>query len=258
MRGPRRFPPPGATLPPAEPDGRHVAATGGAARTEPAGPGMMPTMYALNLAEAFITFFAVVGPPKVLLAFAHLAEDRSAREIRRLGVAASGGAAAVGVLGAYLAPALLGLFHIGRQALELAGGLIFFVYALGLVLGGGPGVGDGRPEDAAPGGTRTVGAGVRALLLPFVASPVAVTVVLTESVLKGGWGWRTTVAGGYLAVVLIDLLSVLLLAALLRRSRRTVVELLARLLGLLLAAVGVELFLDGLGALGVPVYGPVR
>ena len=42
-----------------------------------------------------------------------------------------------------------------------------------------------------------------------------------------------------------------MLAPLLRLTHQTSLEVLSRLLGLLLAAVGVELFLNGLGGLGV-------
>lgn len=204
-------------------------------------------MFVFNLSSAFIAFFAVVGPPKVLLAFARLAGDRSTHDLRRLAAWSTLIAAVVGVLLAYTADFVTSLFHISDQSLQLAGGVIFFIYAVALVLGIHIGAGD--PEDAHL--SNPMVDGIRELLLPYIASPLAVTAVLIGSVSKDDWGWRTTVSGAYVAVVVINYVCVALLAPLMRRTHRTSLELLSRLLGLLLAAVGVELFLAGLDGLGV-------
>ena len=210
---------------------------------------MMGDMSAFNLSSAFVTFFAVVGPPKVLLSFAQLARDRDPKELVRLAAVSSGVAGLVGVTMAYSAGAIASLFHIGHESLELAGGLIFFTYALGLVLGIHLGGAEADDTHLA----NPLADGVRELLLPYVASPLAISAVLVESLDKDTFSWDTTIATAYLAVVVINFLSVLILAPLLRRLHRTTLEVLSRLLGLLLAALGVEQFLDGLYALGVPV-----
>ena len=208
-------------------------------------------MSAFNLSSAFVTFFAVVGPPKVLLTFAQLARDREPKELVRLAAISSGVAGLVGVIMAYSAGAIASLFHIGHESLELAGGLIFFTYALCLVLG--IHLGGAEHNSAEP--RNLLADGVRELLLPYVASPLAISAVLVESLDKDTWSWDTTIAAAYVAVVAINFLTVLLLAPLLRRLHQSTLEVLSRLLGLLLAALGVEQFLDGLYALGVPVGG---
>ena len=126
---------------------------------------------------------------------------------------------------------------------------IFFIYAVALVLG--IHLGGGRPEDEGSEASHPVAEGIRELMLPFVVSPLAMTAVLVESLGKDSWTWWTTVAGAYAAVIVIDCLCVLLLSRLMKQAHTTTLEVLSRLLGLLLAAVGVELFLQGLGALGL-------
>ncbi|MDH6115717.1 MarC family protein [Kitasatospora sp. GAS204B] len=205
-------------------------------------------MSTLDLSSTFVTFFAVVGPPKVLLAYAELTRTRSVSEMRKLVVLSSLLAALVGVLMAFCADALTNFFHISDESLQLAGGVIFFLYAVGLVLGLHLG---GASDDDDETLNNPMADGVRELLLPYVASPLAMTAVLVESLTKEDWGWRFTVAGAYLAVVAINTVCVLALAPLLRLTHRTSLEVLSRLLGLLLAAVGVELFLNGLQGLGV-------
>jgi len=204
-------------------------------------------MSAFNLSSAFITLFAVVGPPKVLLSFARLARDRSHTELRRLTLLSTLLAALVGVTMAYTADPLTTFFHISDESLQLAGGVIFFIYAVALVLGIHLGGGDSDEGRLA----NPLAEGVRELMLPYVASPLAITAVLVASLEEDTWSWHSTIASAYLAVVAINCISVLLLSRILRRTHQTSLEVLSRLLGLLLAAVGVELFLNGLEGLGV-------
>lgn len=199
-----------------------------------------------TLGDSFIAFLAVVGPPKVLLSFTQLARPRSPRELVRLAVVATLSAAAVGVVLDYSAPAVLALFHIGAGAVELAGGLIFLLYAIGLVLG--IRLSPGESHESA-----SLVDGLRDLMVPFVAGPLSLAAVLLYAIENPGWSWRTGVAGTFLAVLAIDLACVLALAGVLRRMHRTVVDVVARLLGLLLAALSVQVLLDALADLGVPV-----
>ncbi|WP_406198164.1 MarC family protein [Kitasatospora sp. NBC_01560] len=205
-------------------------------------------MFVFNLSSAFIAFFAVVGPPKVLLSFARLAGTRSTGELRRLAAWSTLISALIGLVLAYSADAVTTLFHISDQSLQLAGGAIFFIYAVALVLGVHLGIGADEEDEHLP---NPMVDGIRELLLPYIASPLAITAVLVGSLTKDDWGWRTTVAGAYIAVVVINYFCVAALAPLMRRTHRTSLEVLSRLLGLLLAAVGVELFLNGLAGLGL-------
>ncbi|MFE0704767.1 MarC family protein [Streptomyces sp. NPDC058872] len=203
-------------------------------------------MNVFTFSAAFITFFSVVGPPKVLLAFGELAQVHPVSQLRTIALISSGSAVLVGLLTGITAPWLLDVFHISTPALQLAGGVIFFLYAVGLVLGYHLGS-DGTHQDAPD-----LASGLRELLMPYVVSPLAMTAVLIEAAARDSFSWRSTVVGAYVAVIALDLICVLLLARLLRRTHHATIELLGRLLGLLLAAVGVDLVLDGLGDLGVP------
>ncbi|MFE6053549.1 MarC family protein [Kitasatospora sp. NPDC056446] len=205
-------------------------------------------MFVFNLSSAFITFFAVVGPPKTLLAFARLAPTRTTRELRRLAAWSTLISAVIGLVLGFTADEVSTLFHISDQSLQLAGGLIFFVYAVALVFGVHLGAGADEEDEHLP---NPLVDGIRELLLPYIASPLAVSAVLVASLNRDDWGWKATVAGAYVAVVVINYVCVAVLAPLMQRTHRTSLEVLSRLLGLLLAAVGVELFLAGLAGLGV-------
>ncbi|MBV9858046.1 MAG: MarC family protein [Streptosporangiaceae bacterium] len=205
----------------------------------------------LDLASTFVLFFALLGPQKVLLSFAHVTQHQDPRTSRRVAVTATCAAIFTGALCAWTAPWLTGFFHIGVESVELAGGIVFFVYAVGLVLGLHLGLELDQEREGEADPLHPVVSGFRELLLPFVVSPLAVTAVLVEALYRGTWGWRSTVVGAFAAVAVINLTCMLLLAPVVRRAHTTALEVLSRLLGMLLAAVGVELFLLGLSGLGV-------
>jgi len=220
-------------------------------------------MDSLNLADTFITFFALFGPQKVLLSFGRLSRSLDDHSIRSVAAATAGTAAIVGAVCALTAPWVTSFFHIGAPELDLAAGLLFVIYAVGMVLGihldtelphmpaagSGPGADD---EDADP--AHPLSSGFRAMLLPFVVSPIAIAADLEESISAGGWGERWIVAGAFALVAVVDMLCTWVFAPLLRRMHDSVLEVLSRLLGTLLVAVGVGVFLDGLVALGVALH----
>ncbi len=216
-------------------------------------------MASLNLADTFITFLALAGPQKVLLSFAHIARTLDVRTLRLVAAATAFTAALVGTLCALTAPWLATFFHISQAALALASSIVFFVYAVGLVLGihfdhaEAPATalpdGEGDAGDADP--SHPLRSGFRAMLLPFVVSPLAVAADLEVSLSANDWGARWVVAGAFALVALVDALCAVIFAPVLRRTHESILEVLSRLLGILLAAVGVQLFLHGLETLGV-------
>ena len=98
------------------------------------------------------------------------------------------------------------------------------------------------------------------MLLPWVVSPLAVAAVLEESLLARGWGDRWEVAAAFALVAVLNAVSGVVFGPLLGRTHENVLEVFSRLLGVLLAAVGVQLFLVGLTTLGVisPATEPCR
>jgi multiple antibiotic resistance protein len=213
-------------------------------------------MASLNLADTFITFLALAGPQKVLLSFAQVARSLDTRTLRVVAAATAFTAAAVGTLCALTAPWLATFFHISQAALALASAIVFFVYAVGLVLGIHFDH-EQAPAESTPGGegsadpSHPLRSGFRAMLLPFVVSPLAIAADLEVSLSASDWGARWVVAGAFALVALVDALCAVIFAPVLRRTHESILEVLSRLLGILLAAVGVQLFLHGLETLGV-------
>jgi len=211
---------------------------------------MIEIVESLNFLDIFVTFLALLGPQKILLSFDEASRRLTPRQGRFLAVTSSLAAAAVGVVCALTAPWLTSFFHISYPAVQLAGGLVFFIYAVTLLFGLHLGDGLGE-EQAEENSAHPVASGFRALALPYVVTPLGVTAVLVEALSGAGLAWRSAVAAGYVAVAALDLLCVLLLAPLIRRTHASVREVLSRLLGLLLAGVGMSIFLQGVTGLGL-------
>ncbi|TVZ07047.1 MarC family protein [Trebonia kvetii] len=221
---------------------------------------MIVGMSSLNFADMVVTFLALLGPQKVLLAFGRIARTLDRHSLHVVIVTTAAAAICIGVVCDLTAPWLATFFHISNAGVQLAGGLIFFVYALCMVLGihfdvTEPGAGAGTGGTGAGGTeadpTHPVTSGFRAMLLPFVVSPLAVAAALEISLSSADWTGRWLVAGAFTLVAIIDAGCALLFAPLLGRAHEVVLDALSRLLSVLLAAVGVELFLGGLTTLGV-------
>jgi multiple antibiotic resistance protein len=223
---------------------------------------MIVAMSSLDFADILVTFLALLGPQKVLLAFGRIARTLDPHSLRVVIVTTAAAAICVGVVCDLAAPWLATFFHISDAGVQLAGGLIFFVYALCMVLGihfdaTEPGSGSaGSGSSGSSGGaeadpTHPITSGFRAMLLPFVVSPLAVAAALEISLSSGDWSGRWLVAGAFTLVVIIDAGCALLFAPMLGRAHEVLLDALSRLLSVLLAAVGVELFLGGLTTLGL-------
>lgn len=216
--------------------------------------GINDSVESLNFVDTFVTFLALLGPQKILLSFDEASRRLAPREFRYLAVTSSIAAAAVGVLCALTAPWLTTFFHISYEAVHLAGGLIFFIYAVTVMFG--LHVPEQVEEDAEGTSAHPIASGFNALALPYIVTPLGVTAVLVEALSGAGVGWRAVVAASYVAVAAVDLLCMLLVGPLVRRMNTAIREVLSRLLGLLLAGVGVSIFIQGLVGLGVlPHYG---
>ncbi len=215
-------------------------------------------MEPLNLADILVTFLALAGPQKVLLSFARVSHHLDPRSLRIVAVSTATVASVIGAVMALTAPWLASFFHIGPPELAIASGIVFFVYAVGLVLGihfdPAEAALHAAGEEAAEDETdpsHPVRSGFRAMLLPFVVSPLAIAADLEVSLAASHWSVRWATAGAFALVAFIDAGLAVVFAPLLRNAHESLLEVLSRLLGILLAAVGVGLFLDGLTLLGV-------
>jgi multiple antibiotic resistance protein len=186
-------------------------------------------------ASAFVTILVVMDPVGNVPVFLTLTRDQSATQQHRASLQAALVAASVVYSFALFGQEVLHLLGISVAALEVAGGLILGAAALELL------------HPPAPGQGRPVGANVAFVPLgtPLLAGPGAIAATMVYVRRAHGVGEVFTVLGA-LAAVLVILFLVLRFSGLLSRVLRdNGIELVSRIVGLLLAAIAVQLIATG-------------
>jgi len=203
-----------------------------------------------HIINDFITLFVVVDPIGLVLpTFLALTGDRSPALKRKLAVQSVAVAFVVMLFFIALAQIIVEAIGLSLRSFQIAGGIILFLFAISLVLGSGP---------TAPGGTSgqtdDTGMAIYPLAIPTISGPgtMLTSMLITDndrfSVLEQA---QTAFAG---ALVLVVTLALLLLADPVHRvigSGGT--NVVRRIMGMILAAVAVNMVLSGLaGWLGLP------
>ena len=193
--------------------------------------------------DAFLVLLIGVGPKLALVPYVEITSSLDAATKRRVQRRMMGTAATVALILLVLGELLRALLHFSVGALSIAGGVILFILAVRMVLG--------QPDDGHP----TVGGDPLQLAqfplaVPYLLNPVGIVGLVTISALAKSIS-VFAVAIAILAVVLLIDVAVFRWAnqvsAKLDQGRMLVTE---KVFGFLIAAVGVQLVLDGLASAG--------
>ena len=192
--------------------------------------------------NAFVTLLVVVDPLGLAPLFVGLTRGRSAGYRRDAAIRGTVLGAAILFLFAFAGQALLGALGIGFPAFRIAGGALLFLLLLDMIFGRPSGV-RRTTEEAAEGNEDDVS--VFPLAVPLIAGPGSLTTVLLYT---GGGGTLEVAAflGVLLFVLLMTLTSLLLAPRVMKVFGQTGAAVLARVLGVLLAALAVQFVLDGI------------
>lgn len=191
----------------------------------------------MELTSAILTLFLVMDPIGNVPIFLAYLKDLDQR--RRTRVVARESLIALGILLAFLlfGPTLLKLLHIERPALHLAGGVLLFLIALGMIFPGAKRLAAGdEPHEGEPF--------IVPLATPLLAGPSTMATVMVfvsrQPDRLGSWLVALLVAWALTAVILV-------LSAWLSRllGPRGLIAC-TRLMGMILIVIAVQMFLDGL------------
>jgi len=194
---------------------------------------------------ALASVFVVVGPLGAVPTFAALTRDRSRAEVasiaRRGTIIGAAVLAAFTLLGGHLLAAL----GVSRHAFQIAGGFLLFLSAIEMLRGKAPTCGGGGPAGVARA-RREDDIAIVPVAIPLLAGPGSMVTVM--SLVSEHPGLTSTIA--ILAAIVVTFLiayPVLRSATVVQRvvgaSILTVVQ---RVLGLVLAALSIQTMLGGL------------
>ncbi len=183
--------------------------------------------------KTFVTLLVVMDPIGTAPVFLSLTHDRTARDARRAAVAASTGALGVVLVFAVFGQVVLSYLHVSLASLSIAGGLLLMLVSLEMLQGHSH-----TPEEGA-------GIALVPLATPLLAGPGAIATIMVLVRQQHGTSATAGVYAGIVATV-IAIGAVLLLAERLAKwIPPAILHLMTRIFGFLLAAIAVQLVVDG-------------
>jgi multiple antibiotic resistance protein len=188
--------------------------------------------------ETVVTLFVIMDPPGTLPLFLALTAPMSRRQQIRAARQGVSVALLVIVAFAVFGQGILDYLHVSLPALQCAGGLLLLLIALELLTGH-----QGPPE-----GTEGVNVAFVPLGTPLLAGPGAIVATMVFVNRSHDIVDRVSVAAGIIAVHVVLYLTLRFAPLLHRWLRDAGVTLVARIAGLLLSAIAVQLVADAVRA----------
>lgn len=189
-------------------------------------------------AQAFVTLFVILDPPGAAPIFLSLASGKSIKVQRRLAWQAATVSLFVIVTFALFGNALLGYLNISLPALQGAGGILLLITGLGLLTGS---ITDS--DSAASQNIALVPLGT-----PLLAGPGAIVTTMLYVQKADGNEQLGALAIAIVAVHLIIGITFMFSTKILSVIKDSGVTLLARIAGLLLSAIAVEMIVSAIKA----------
>lgn len=197
----------------------------------------LATLSALTFgAQAFVTLFVILDPPGAAPIFLSLAAGKSVKEQRKLAWQAAVVSLFVIISFALFGNALLDYLNISLAALQGAGGILLLITGLGLLTGA---LNEG--QSAATQNIALVPLGT-----PLLAGPGAIVTTMLYVQKANNGEQLTALALAIIAVHFIIGLTFMFSTKILAVIKEAGVTLLARIAGLLLSAIAVEMIVSAI------------
>jgi multiple antibiotic resistance protein len=194
--------------------------------------------------KAFIAYFVVVDPIGVSLIFNALTDGRTESYSRKMAIRAVSLSTILVLFFGFWGVALLTSLGIEMDSFRIAGGLLIFYAAFGMIT---------KPDDAGHEGRKDEvfeDISVFPLSIPLIAGPgcLSLTVLLFSNVRDQGGSFVPLVAA-ILTLYILTFLSLVFSKTLARLVGRTANNVFKRLLGVLLASLAIQFIADGVKGL---------
>jgi multiple antibiotic resistance protein len=201
----------------------------------------------LGPADIFTLFFVTLGPLKVLGPFVQRTRGLDDTAVRAIAVRAFVIATIAAVAGSLLGRAMLPKWHVSLAAMELTGGIVFFLVALKQLLE------QYEPSQAAPAEALPASptAAAARLVFPIVLTAYGIAAVIALLAQSDRPERTATILILLLLVMVLDLLAMLYARRILVGPTIIVLQVLGAVLAVLQVGLSIQLILAGLRTLGV-------
>jgi len=189
--------------------------------------------------QAFVTLFVIMDPPGATPIFLSVVKNLDAKARRQAAFLAAATSFGIITVFALFGRFILNYLHVSIEALQVAGGLLLLYTSLELLTG----------RDSGKSETADATVALVPIGTPLLAGPAAIvaTMIFVDKAQN-----TTHIAGLALAIVAVHIVVALTLISsqrILKLIKETGVSLVARIAGLLLAAIAVQMIADALTAL---------
>ena len=197
---------------------------------------------------AFVTLFVIIDPLAVAPLFVALTRHLDPPQRRAAAVRACIVAAGVLTLFGLLGQRLLDTVGISLAAFRISGGMLLFLIAVEMLF-------EKRTPRRSASAVEANDPSIFPIAVPLIAGPGAMaTMVLMAAKQDGRWEWVLTIHVIMLAVIGLTFVMLMAGSKVDRLLGKNGINVLTRLFGILLAALAVQIVLDGLAGYGlVPV-----
>jgi len=194
-----------------------------------------------NFIKAFIAYFVIVDPVGMALVFNGLTVGKDARYSRRMALRAVFFSIVMVLCFGLWGRDLLMVFGIQMDSFRIAGGLLIFYAAFGMIT---------QPDEKSAGADATGDISVFPLAISLIAGPGCLTLtILLFSKAQEDNAEILPLLAAIAIVFLMTLAGMLFSKALVKMVGETLNNLFKRLLGILLASLAVQFIADGIKGL---------
>jgi len=198
-------------------------------------------------AKALIGVLVIVNPLGVIPVFLSLCGNRTPAECRQVARRSAIAVAVILIAAICAGDAMLGFFGIGIPAFRTGGGLLIVLMAISMLHARQSHTRQ-TPAEAGEAGTKK-NIAVVPLAIQLMAGPGAISLVIVDAHQAATWSDRLILSAGILVVALSVWLALSLATPIGKRLGTTGLNISTRVMGLLLAAIGIQMLTSGLSKL---------
>ena len=186
--------------------------------------------------QAFVTLFVILDPPGAIPIFLTLVSEKKQAECVKLAWQGAASSLIIIVVFALFGQVILNYLHISLNALQGAGGLLLFLISMELLTGKGS-------EDSA---TKNVNVAMVPLGTPILAGPGAIVTTMLYVQYAHTSSAKLSLTAAIIAVHIVIGLTLMFSTKILGIIKDSGVTLVARVAGLLVAAIAVEMMVQSI------------
>jgi multiple antibiotic resistance protein len=205
----------------------------------------------MDLIKPLVTLVAIVNPLGIVPFFIHYTQGYTHGQRMRTAKVSAISAFFVISISALIGQQLLGFFGISIASFQVGGGLLLLISSLSML--------NAQPAEAKASAEEVRATEVKAamgasiavvpLTIPLLTGPATISTMVIYATQTRQW-WELAILVGYgIVVAIITLLAFRLAEPIARVLGKTGINVMTRLMGLILAALAVEVMANGLGKL---------